>query len=396
MSDFRAQDFPVPPEIDTLQRVSAIIGAIGIVGSIVLAMSNPEQFYQSYLVAFLWVLGPTLGCLALMMIHHLSGGAWGLGVRRIFEAAARTLPLVAILFVPVVIGMTHIFVWTNADRVANDPILKHKEPYLNATGFVIRAAIYFVIWGALTFILTGWSRAQDRTPTPPPADRKFRTLSGPGILIYGITITFASFDWVMSLDPHWYSTIYGLLFMVGQGLTGIAFTAIIAFIVSRRPPMDHVLSPEKIHDYGKLMLAFTMLWAYLSYSQFVIIWSGNLPEEVGYYVSRLHTSWSTLSWIILFGVFVIPYLLLLGRNLKRSASKLAYLGIFVFVMRYVDLFWMVQPMLHPHELHVHLLDLTTAAGLMGLWIAAFCWNLKGQAMVPVNDPYLEEALADGH
>ena len=395
MSDFRAQDFPVPPEIDTLQRVGAIIGAIGIIASIVLAMSNPEQFYRSYLIAFLWVLGPTTGCMALLMVHHLSGGAWGLGVRRIYEAAARNIVLVAILFIPIVIGMTHIFEWTHADLVAKDPILKHKEPYLNATAFVIRAVIYFVIWGALTFTLTGWSRAQDRTPTPPPADRKFRTLSGPGILIYGITITFASFDWVMSLDPHWYSTVYGLLFMVGQGLSGMAFTAITSFIVSRRPPMDHVISPEKTHDYGKLMLAFTMLWAYLAYSQFLIIWSGNLPEEVTYYVRRLHTDWSWLAWIILFGVFVIPYALLLSRDLKRSASRLAYLGVFVFLMRYVDLYWMITPTLH-ETTHLHLLDLTTAVGLMGLWLAAFCWNLKGQALVPVNDPYLEEALADGH
>ncbi len=395
MSDFRPQDFPVPPEIDTLQRTAAIVGAIGIIASIVGAMTNAEQFYRSYLVAFLWVLGPTTGCMALMMIHHMSGGAWGLGVRRIYEAAARNVVLMAILFVPIVIGMTHIFVWTHADLVAKDPILKHKEPYLNASFFVIRAAIYFLIWGALTFILSGWSRAQDFTPTPPPADRKFRNLSGPGILIYAITITFASFDWVMSVDPHWYSTVYGLLFMVGQGLTGMAFTAIISFIVSRRPPMDHVISPEKTHDYGKLMLAFTMLWAYLAYSQFLIIWSGNLPEEVTYYVRRLHTDWSWLSWIILFGVFVIPYCLLLSRDLKRSASRLAYLGIFVFVMRYVDLYWMITPTLHEGT-HLHWLDLSTAAGLMGLWTAAFCWNLKGHAMVPVNDPYLEEALADGH
>jgi hypothetical protein len=395
MSDLRPQDFPVPPEIDTLQRVSAVVGAIGIVASIVLAMSDVEQFYRSYLIAYLWVLGPTTGCLALLMVHHMSGGAWGLGVRRIYEAAARNVVLLAILFVPIVLGMTHIFEWTHADLVAKDPILKHKEPYLNASAFVIRAAIYFIVWGALTFILTGWSRAQDRTPTPPPADRKFRNLSGPGILMYAITITFASFDWVMSLDPHWYSTVYGLLFMVGQGLTGMAFTAIMSFIVSRRPPMDHVISPEKTHDYGKLMLAFTMLWAYLAYSQFLIIWSGNLPEEVTYYVRRLHTDWSWLAWIILFGVFVIPYCLLLSRDLKRSASRLAYLGIFVFLMRYVDLYWMITPTLH-QTTHLSWLDLTTAAGLMGLWVAAFCWNLKGQALVPVNDPYLEEALADGH
>jgi hypothetical protein len=276
-----------------------------------------------------------------------------------------------------------------------DPILQYKAPYLNASWFVIRAVIYFAVWAGLAFILTGWSRAQDFKPTPPPADRKFRSLSGPGVLAYGITITFASFDWVMSLDPHWYSTVFGLLFMVGQGLTGIAFTAVIAFIVSRRAPMDRVLSPEKFHDYGKLMLAFTMLWAYLAFSQFLIIWSANLPEEVTYYTRRLDTGWVALSWTILFGVFVIPYSLLLSRDLKRSASRLAYLGIFVFIMRYVDLFWVITPMLHA-EPHVHDLDFTTAIGLMGLWTAAFCWNLKGTSLVPVNDPYLEEALADGH
>jgi hypothetical protein len=395
MSDRRPQDFQAPPEIDNLQRTAAIIGAIGIIASVVGAMTNAEQFYRSYLVAYLWVLGPTTGCLALLMIHHLSGGAWGLGVRRVLEAAARTLPLTAVLFVPVILGMPHLFEWTHADVVSRDPILQAKAPYLNTTFFLIRAGIYFAVWGALTFILTGWSRAQDTTPTPPPADRKFRTLSGPGVLLYGITISFASFDWVMSLDPHWYSTLYGLLFMVGQGLTACAFTAVIAFIISRRPPMDHVLSAEKFHDYGKLTLAFTMLWAYLAFSQFLIIWSGNLPEEVTYYVRRLNTGWVTLSWIILFGVFVIPYCMLLSRDLKRSASRLAYLGVFILIMRYVDLYWMIQPTLHP-EPALHWLDLATAVGLMGLWLAAFCWNLKGQSLVPVNDPYLEEALSDGH
>ncbi len=395
MTNFRPQDFPAPPEIDRLQRTAAIVGAIGIVASVVGAMTSPEQFFRSYLVAFLRVLGPTLGCLGLMMIHHLSGGAWGLGVRRVLEAAARNVPLTALLFIPIIIGMPHLYEWTNADIVSKDPIIQHKAGYLNSTFFVIRAAIYFLVWGGLAFILTGWSRAQDFRPTPPPADRKFRVLSGPGVLAYAITITFASFDWVMSLDPHWYSTIFGLLFMVGQGLTGIAFTAILAFVISRRPPMDAVLSAEKIHDYGKLMLTFTMLWAYLAYSQFLLVWSPNLPEEITYYIRRLQTGWLGLSVIILLGVFVIPYCLLLSRGLKRSASRLAYLGLFVFVMRYVDLYWMVMPTLHA-EPAVHWLDLATAAGLMGLWIAAFCWNLKGPALVPVNDPYLEEALADGH
>jgi hypothetical protein len=395
MSDLRPQDFQAPPEIDSLQRNAAIIGAIGIVASIFGAVSNPEQFFRSYLVAFLFVLGPTTGCLALLMVHHLSGGAWGLGVRRLLEAAARNVPLLFVLFLPIIIGMPHLYTWANPDLVAKDPVLQYKHPYLNSTFFVGRAIFYFLVWGGLAFILTKWSREQDRHPTPPPEDMKFRMVSGPGVLAYGITITFASFDWVMSIDPHWYSTVFGLLFMVGQGLSAIAFTSAVAFMVSRRAPMDHVLTPNKFHDYGKLMLAFVMLWAYLAFSQFLIIWSANLPEEVTYYVRRVNTAWAAISLIVVIGHFALPYAMLLSRDLKRSGSRLAYLGIFVFLMRYVELYWITQPELHQNGPSFHWLDLATAVGLLGLWLAAFCWNLKGQALVPVGDPYLEEALADG-
>jgi hypothetical protein len=396
MSDLRPQDFPAPPEIDSLQRNAAILGGLGIIATIYGAVSlPPEEFYRSYLVAFLFTLGPTLGCLALLMIHHLSGGAWGLGVRRIMEAAARNVPLTVVFFLPLIIGMPHLYEWADPTKVAHDSILQYKQPYLNPTFFLIRALIYFGVWGFLAFILTSWSRQQDFKPTPPPEDVKFRIVSGPGILAYAITITFASFDWVMSLDAHWYSTIYGLLFMVGQGLGGIAFTSAMAFWVSRRPPMDHVLTPNKFHDYGKLMLAFVMLWAYLAYSQFLIIWSGNLPEEVTYYVRRMNTAWLTLSIIVLVGHFVLPYCLLLSRDLKRSASRLAYLGIFVILMRWVELYWEVHPMTLTNPAF-HWIDIAAPVGLFGLWLAAFCWNLKGRSLVPVGDPYLEEALADGN
>jgi hypothetical protein len=397
MSDLRPQDFQAPPEVDSLQRFGVIIGGIGIVATIAGALTvPPEQFYRSYLVAFLFTLGPTLGCLALLMIHHLSGGAWGLGVRRLLEAAARNVPLNAVFFLPILIGgMPHLYEWADPTKVAHDPILQYKSPYLNSTFFLVRAVIYFIVWGALAFTLTNWSRQQDFKPTPPPEDVKFRVVSAPGILAYAIMITFASFDWVMSLDAHWYSTIFGLLFMVGQGLSGIAFTSAVAFWVSRRPPMDAVLTPNKFHDYGKLMLAFVMLWAYLAFSQFLIIWSGNLPEEVTYYVRRINTGWVALSLVIVIGHFALPYLMLLSRDLKRSASRLAYLGIFVFLMRYVELYWEVHPMMLK-EPAFHWLDIMAPMGLLGLWLAAFCWNLKGRSLVPVGDPYLEEALADGH
>jgi hypothetical protein len=395
MTDLRPQAFQAPPQVDSLMRTAGIVGIAGIVLSIVGALGNPEQFYRSYLVAFMFVLGPALGSLGLMMVHFMSGGAWGIGVRRLFEAASRTLPLLALLFIPIAIGMPHLYEWTHLDIVAKDPILQHKAPYLNTTFFLIRAVFYFAVWSGLALVLTGWSKAQDAKPTT-EADGKFQTVSAPGILLYAFTITFASFDWVMSLDPHWYSTVFGLLVMVGQGLSALAFTVTMGFYLSRTTALEQILTPSKFHDYGKLLFAFTMLWAYLSFSQWLIIWSANLPEEIPWYLRRLSNGWGTISLLLAFGQFVFPFLMLLSANLKRQSSRLAIMGMFVLAMRYVDLYWLVMPQFTEGHFAFHWLDITTVAGLFGVWLAAYCWNLKGRALLPLGDPYLEEALADGH
>jgi hypothetical protein len=396
MSELRPQSFQAPPEVDRLMRTAGLIGAVGLIASVAGAVANPAQFYRSYLVAYLFILAPALGSLAWMMIHYLSGGAWGLGVRRLFEAGSRTLPLLVVLFIPIAFGMHHLYEWTHLDAVAKDPILQHKQPYLNTGFFLVRAAIYFAVWCGLALVLTNWSRAQDEHPTPEGADAKFRVVSGPGLLAYGLTMSFAAFDWVMSLDPHWYSTIFGLLLMVGQGLSTLAFTIAMAFFLSRTAPLEPVLTPNKFHDYGKLLFAFTMLWAYLSFSQFLIVWSANLPEEIPWYIRRLQGGWGAVSLAIALGHFIFPFLMLLSSDLKRHASRLALLASFVLVMRYIDLYWLVMPQFHEGRLEFHWLDVATVVGLFGLWLAAYCWNLKGRALIPVGDPYLEEALADGH
>jgi hypothetical protein len=395
MSESRHQSYQAPAEVDGLMRTAGLIGIVGIIASVVGAIGNPEQFYRSYLVAFMFVLAPALGGLALMMVHHLSGGAWGIPVRRMFEAGSRTIPLLALAFVPIAFGMHHLFEWTHLDVVAKDPILQAKQPYLNTSFFLIRAVIYFAVWSALAFALTSVSSKQDTNPTTEQGTERFGSIAAPGLVLYVLTLSFASFDWIMSLDPHWFSTVFGLLIVVGQGLSALAFTVAIGFRLSRTQAMEAALTPNKFHDYGKLMFAFTMLWAYLSFSQFLIIWSANLPEEIPWYITRFTNGWGPVSILLAVGHFIFPFLMLLSSTLKRAASRLALLAWFVLAMRFVDLHWLIMPNFHGGHFSFHWLDVTTVAGLFGLWLAAYCWNLKGRALLPVGDPYLEEALADG-
>jgi len=385
--------FRTPPQIDTLERLGLAVGALGLIALGAGFLVDASQFYKSYLLAYIFVLGVPIGSLALLMVHHLSGGGWGLMVRRTFEASVRTLPLMALLFVPIVLGMHELYEWSHADVVARDPILAHKAAYLNPTGFVLRAVLYFVIWSTLGLLLTGWSARQD---TEEVEYGKFGKVSAPGLLILGLTLTFASVDWVMSLDPHWFSTIFGLWFLVGQALTALAFTIVIAFLVSREGRMAQVITTAKFHDYGTLMFAFIMLWGYLSYSQFLIVWSANLPEEIPYYLRRFGNGWQGVSLLIVVGHFVLPWLLLLFRRTKRASNRLVALAVFMLVMRFMDVFWLIAPWVKQGAFGVHWMDVAAVFGLSGLWVGVFCYLLKGRALLPVGDPYLPEALADGH
>jgi hypothetical protein len=353
---------------------------------------SPAQFFQSYLMAFLLVLGVTLGCLALGMIHQLSGGAWGVVTRRLFGAASRVLPVITLMFLPILFGIHQLFEWSHADVVANDPILQRKQPYLNTPFFIVRAAVYFAVWNALAYFLNKWSLEQDRTGDPRIA-RRMQMLSGGGLVAYVVTITFASFDWIMSLDPHWFSTIYGVLIMGGQGLTALAFLIIVLTWLSRRPPFDMILVPGHFHDLGNLMLAFVMLWAYFSFSQYLIIYSANLPEEITWYTNRLFTGWRAIGLLLVVFHFAVPFLVLLSRRVKRVPETLAKVAAAVLVARLIDLFWLTAPEFH-EGFALSWLDIVLPLSLAAIWLGCFFQQLRGRPVLPIHDPQFHETV--GH
>jgi hypothetical protein len=379
------------PELERHQRQFLLAGGAGAAVSLVGYFFNPTQFFQSYLMGYMFVLGLTLGSLALGMVHQLSGGAWGVVIRRPIGAASRVLPVLTVLFLPIALGMPHLYEWTHADVVAADPILRGKQAYLNTPFFLIRAAVYFAAWNAVSYLLNRWGLEQDRTGDPRYA-RRMQMLSGGGLLAYGLCITFASFDWMMSLEPHWFSTIYGVLIMGGQGLSALAFLIVVLVWLARRAPLRDIVVPSHFHDLANLMLAFVMLWAYFSFSQYLIIWSGNLPEEIAWYLHRLQTGWRFVAVTLVVFHFAVPFLLLLSRAVKRAPDAIVKVALAILVARLVDLFWLIAPEFHHTGISVSWMDVVVPLTLVSIWVGCFLWQLRGRAILPVYDPQFEEAL----
>ena len=385
-----------PPEgLSRTQTMALIIGLIALGLAIGTWFADREAFFKGYLLGFVFWSGLSLGCLALMMVHHLSGGAWGVVTRRIFEAAARTMPLMAILFVPLALGLDQLYLWARPDAVAADPILQHKAAYLTVGFFLLRAAVYFVIWSGLAWLLSRWSLQQERGDADGALAGRMGRLSGGGLVIYALTVFFMSVDWIMSLDPHWFSTIYGMLFMVNEALTALAFVIAALVLLTRMEPMRRVIVSAHLHDLGMLMLAFVMLWAYLTFSQFLIVWSANLPEEIPWYLTRMEGAWRTVGILLILFHFFVPFLLLLNRDLKRNASALLAVAVWVLVMRFVDLFWLIGPLHGEGPMRLHGADIAAPIGIGGLWVAVFVWQLRSRALLPLGEPYLQNALEHG-
>jgi hypothetical protein len=382
-----------PPLADlaVLGRRGLVVGTLAGVVSAAGLVANPAQFYRSYLVAFVFVLGIALGSLAISMLHHMSGGAWGIVIRRILEASARTMPLVALFAVPLLFGLRHLYPWADPARVASDELLKHRAGYMNPTFFAVRLAVCLLLWTVLAQALSRLSKKQDDAPAP-GLERRMQLVAAPGLAVYCLLVTIASVDLLMSLDPHWYSAIIGVYVVGGQAISGIAFTLLVSLFLVRKGPMREVLQPRHVHDHGNLLLAFTMLWAYFALSQFLIIWSGNLPEEIGFFHDRLRGGWGALSVFLALFHFAVPFVFLLSRDFKRNIGKLAWAAGLLLLMRWVDLFWLASPAFHPGRLSVHWLDLTTPVALFGLWLAAFARELGTRSLLPANDPSLAVAL----
>lgn len=397
--------YTTPPEASRYQQLALIVGAVfTVILAVGFFLSPREMFFRSYLLAYVFWIGIALGCLAILMLQHLSGGAWGLVIRRVLESGTRTLPLMAVLFVPIIFGMGYLYEWTHLDQLANAKsveekhlyeILKHKSAYLNVPGFLLRTLLYFVIWGALTFLLNKWSSEQDRT-----AERRFtkrlQAISGPGLVLFVLTVTFASVDWVMSIDPEWFSTIFGLLFVAAWTLSSFAFVIGVMALLSARAPLSDVVRPKQFHDLGKLLLAFVMVWAYFSFSQFLIIWSGNIPEETRWYLYRMRGGWSFVALSLVIFHFALPFLLLLSRDLKRNARRLAMVAGVVLLMRLVDLFWLIAPKFSKGDFLMTWMDVVAPLGIGGLWLAFFLWQLQQRPLIPFNDPQLPGVLEAAH
>jgi hypothetical protein len=387
--------YNAPPGVARFQQLALIVGAVFTVLFAIGFFMDREQFFHSYLFAFSFWAGISVGSLALLMLQHLTGGGWGLVIRRVLEAATRTLPLMLILFVPIVLGAHRIYSWTNGQVLAEHPVLSEKAKYLNLSFFTVRAAVYFAIWLALAFFLNRWSLMQDKT-----ADRKFtkrmQLISGPGMVLFVFTVTFASIDWFMSLDPEWSSTIYGFVFVASWSLSALAFVVAVMAALAKHEPMNNVVGQSHFHDLGKLLLALVMLWTYFAFSQFLIIWSGNLPEEISWYLSRTRGTWGVIALAVVILHFAFPFLFLLSRSFKRNAGKLVIVAVLILVMRLVDLFWTLAPSFADGQFHLNPMDLIAPIGMGGLWLATFAWALRQRPLIPINDPLYETVLEQKH
>jgi hypothetical protein len=394
-----APDFSISPQfgrgMERVQRKSLLLGGVALLVCVIGALFSPDQFFRSYLFSYLFYIGLTLGCMALVMLQYLSGGSWGIVIRRITESATRTIPLLAVLFIPILIGMKRLYSWSHPEIVAADPLLQHKHLYLNVPFFLVRVVLYFVGWWVLAHFLNKWSHEQDTAGRDPRA-RRLQLLSGPGLIFYGLSVSFAAVDWVMSLEPHWFSTIFGLLFIAGQGLSALCLCIALLVILSEEGgPLEGIIGPAHLHDIGKLLLTFTMLWAYFSFSQFLIIWSGNLADEIPWYMERLKGGWQWIGILLVVFHFAFPFALLLSRSLKRAGRTLVRIAGLVIVMRFIDLFWLVAPDFNKTGFRVHWMDLLAPLGIGGLWLAMFLFQLKKWPLLPVQDPHLAEAIAHG-
>lgn len=395
----RKLDLMTPLVVQTIQQRSLIIGLVFGVIAVAGAWLRPDEFFRAYLLGFMAWLGITLGSMAILMLRHLTKGAWGMVIRRILGAAMRCVPLMVALFIPLLFGIRRLYIWARPlDAIADKHLREHLQEitktYLTVNGFVIRAAIYFAIWYALSFLLTKWSAEQDHPPVRDNSAR-FKALSGPGLILYGFTITFAVIDWIMSIDPSWISTIFGLSFLIGQVLSALCFAVVVERILFRYKPMSELLKPEQVHDHGKFMLTFIMVWAYFAFSQWLIIWAGNLPEEITWYMRRLHGGWGSVGLFLVLFHFAVPFVMLISRPFKRDITRLVWLAAWLLLMRYVDLFWVIEPNFSV-TFKVTWLDVVVPIAMGGLWLAYFFRNLSTMPLVPAYDVFAVEVLEAAH
>ena len=388
-------DLTAPEVVKKISQRSLVIGGVFAVIAIILAFIHPDEFYRAYLLGFMCWLGVALGSMAILMIRHLTGGGWGTVIRRILGAAMRTLPLLFALFIPMFFGIHRLYIWAQPlgnieDKHLREHLVQITQTYLTVNGFIIRAIFYFAVWNVLSFLLSKWSMQTD-SPNAPDNSGRFKAVSGPGLILYGFTISFASIDWIMSLDPSWISTIFGLIILIGEVLSAMCFAVVVERILFDYKPMSEMLKPDFVHDHGKWMLAFIMVWAYFNFSQWLIIWAGNLPSEITFYLRRINGGWGWVAMTLVLFDFAIPFAMLLSRPFKRNIRKLVWVAVLLIFMRYVDLFWIIEPNFSK-TFAITVADAVVPIAIGGIWLWYFFRNLASLPLLPAYDQDAHEVL----
>jgi hypothetical protein len=390
----RPEQATIPPG-HPWNRLPLIAGAVALLGAVVCAIlgtANPKQFFFSWLVSFLFFQSLALGGLFFVLIQYAAQGGWGVVLRRIGETIFATIPVMAVLFLPLVFGLHDHVEWSHADAVEHDALLQWKAPYLNVPFFLTRAALFLGIWSFIAILYYRGSRGQDVSGDPAVSAR-LRRFAGPAIIVLALTQTFAAIDWIMSLTPHWYSTMFGVYFFAGSWVGFIALLSVVVVAMRAAGLLETIVSREHLQDIGKFLFAFTAFWAYISFSQFFLIWYGNLPEETIWFKTRMEGSWMTVSIFLMAGHFGVPFFYLMGRAVKRKGWTLAVGGAWLLAMHFLDLHWQVMPTLHPEGFRPSLLDVAALMAVGGCFVASASWLMRRQALVPLRDPRLAESLA---
>lgn len=395
------QNYQAPVELDNVRNVALGAGGLALIAWLVGVYFSPEQALRSWLLGFIFWGGLSIGALGVLMLQYLTGGAWGVVIRRVIEAATRTLPLMVVLFIPLVF-IQYYHNWTT--WAPDDYAIAHRGWFMTQESWILRSGIYFALFLIMTYFLNKWSAQQDAATNYEDSAKFLGTataFSGPTLVIYSLIVTFAVVDWVMMLDAHWFSTIWGLLFIAGWALSIFSFCVAFLAFLSDKAPLNRVLGKKHFHDLGKLLLAFTMVWAYFNFSQFLIIWSGNIPEETGWYLTRMKGSWLVVGALLVLFHFAFPFLILLQQDFKRKFKLLASIAIFILFMRLVDMFYLIGPnpridkTIEKGAFIVSWLDVVAPIAIGGFWLWWFIGQIKKRAIVPANDPFFEKAIEHG-
>jgi hypothetical protein len=399
MSDHQHRNpLPVPverlgPRAIRLEQISGVVGALGLLLCCAAFFYNREEFFQSYSFAFIYWGGFSIGGLGVLLMHHTVGGKWGVTIRRLLEAQMRTLPLLALLIIPILFGLKYIYPWANHDLVMKTPVLQHKAPYLNTPFFIGRVVLYFAIWLFWGFRVNRLADKQDETGDPRLKER-MRAFSAPGVLIFTLTGTFAYIDWILSADIQFFSTVYGAMILIGDILQAIAMSIIVLVLASRDDRFGGRVNAPVLHDLGNMMFAFVIFWAYLSASQLIIVWPANLPQEIVWYLDRVRGFWKYFAAATALSMFAIPFCLLLSQDRKRHPIRLMRVAIFILFARVIDLFWIIEPTHRTHGFALYWTDFAAFLGVGGIWTYVYLGQLRRRPLLPLRDPRVAEPMPE--